>query len=74
MNPLLDQMFNNQYVNNDYLQSLQFQYYQQEQCAEIIKAVKAIHDYCDAVRKIAPEYQNEAFRQCALAVLEEMSK
>lgn len=74
MNPLYEQMFNSQHVNEDYLQTLQRQKYHNEQCAEISKAVKAIHDYCDAARKISPEYQNEAFIQCAMAALEEMGK
>ena len=74
MNPLYEQMFNRQYVNENYLLTLQCQQYHNEQCMEIAKAVKAIHDYCEAARKISPEYQGEAFRQCAMAALEEMSK
>lgn len=73
MNPLYEQMFNRQYVNEEYLQTMQQQYHYEQQ-KEIEKAVKAIHDYCDATRKIAPEYRNEAFRQCAMVVLMEMNK
>ena len=74
MNPLYDQMFNPQYVNHDYLKQLsQQEQYALEQRQEIAKAVKALHDYCDAVRKIAPEYQQEAFYACAAAVLEEIN-
>ena len=74
MNPLYDQMFNPQYVNHDYL----YQFKQQEQHAleqrqEIANAVKALHDYCAAARKITPEYRQEAFYACAAAVLEEMN-
>lgn len=74
MNPLYDKMFNSQYVNENYIYSLQRSQYDNDQRVLIMKAVKAIHDYGDAARNIAPEYQEEAFRQCCLAVLEEMGK
>lgn len=74
MNPLYELMFNPQYVNEDYIKQVKYQHFQAEQQVEIAKAVKAIHDYCDAARKIAPEFQSEAFYQCAIAVLQEMSK
>ena len=73
MNPLYEQMFNDQYVNEQFLRNMQQQYQLQQQ-TEIQKAVKAIHDYCEAARKISPEYQQEAFRLCGLAVLEELNK
>ena len=74
MNPLYDQMFNPQYVNQDYLYQLkQREQHALEQRQEIAKAVKALHDYCAAARKITPEYQQEAFYACAAAVLEEMN-
>lgn len=74
MNPLYDQMFNPQYVNQDYLYQLrQQEQHAWEQRQEIAKAVKALHDYCAAARKITPEYQQEAFYACAAAVLEEMN-
>ena len=74
MNPLYEQMFNQQYVNYAYIQQLQIQNYHNDQQMEIDKAVRALHDYCDAIRKIAPEYQDQAFKACAMAVLEEMGK
>ena len=74
MNPLYEQIFNQQYVNPDYLLQLQIQQYHTEQQQEIQKAVKALHDYCDAARKIAPEYQQEAMKQCITALLMEMAK
>ncbi len=52
MNPLYDQIFNQQYVNPTYLQNLQLQHHAEQQ-AEIAKAVKALHDYCEAARKMA---------------------
>ena len=71
MNQWYGQMFNPQYVNQNYQQQLQMQHdYEQRQ--EIAKAVKAIHDYFDAARKIEPEYQEMAFAACIATVLDEM--
>lgn len=73
MNQWYAQMFNLQYVNQNYLQQLQMQYnYEQRQ--EIAKAVKAIHDYFDVARKIAPKYQEMAFAACITAALDEMQQ
>ena len=44
MNPLYDQIFNQQYVNPDYLLQLQQQQYHAEQQMEVLKAVKALLD------------------------------
>ena len=74
MNPLYEQIFNQQYVNQSYLQQLQIQQYHAEQQKEIVKAVKALHDYCDAARKIAPEYQELALQKCIEAVVMEMGR
>lgn len=74
MNPLYDQIFNQQCVNEAYLKQLQIQQYHAEQQQEIAKAVRALHDYCDAARRIAPEYQQQAFCACAAAIINEMSK
>lgn len=73
MNPLYEQMFNPQYVNQNYLQQLQMQH-DFEQRQEIAKAVKAIHDYFEAARKIEPQYQEMAFGACIAAALEEMQQ
>ena len=73
MNQWYGQMFNPQYVNQNYLQQLQMQLdYEQRQ--EIAKAVKAIHDFIDAGRKIEPQYQEMAFGACIEAVLAEMQQ
>ena len=74
MNPLYDQLFNPRYANVDYLRQLQWKQYDAEQRQEIMNAVKAIHDYFDAARKIAPEYQQMAFDACITVVMTEMSK
>ena len=74
MNPLCDQFFNPKYANQAYLQRLHWQQHDAEQRQEIMNAVNAIHDYFDAARKIAPEYQQMAFDACIAAVVAEMSK
>ncbi len=74
MRRLYDNFFNPQYANADYLRQLQWQYHDVEQRWEITNIVKAIHDYFDAARKIAPEYQQMAFDACITAVMTEMSK
>lgn len=73
MNPLYNQLFNPQYANQDYLQHLHWQQHDTEQRQEIMNAVKAIHDYFDSARKIAPEYQKMAFDACITAVVTEMN-
>ena len=74
MNPLYNQFFNSQYANETYLRQLQWQQHDAEQHLEIKNIVKAIHDYFDAARKIAPEYQQMAFNACIAAVVSEMNK
>ena len=70
MNPLYDQMFNPQYVNQDYLYQLkQREQHALEQRQEIAKAVKALHDYCAAARKITQEYQQDYLRQSPIISL-----
>lgn len=39
----------------------------------LASAVKAIKDYMNAVKKIEPKYQQEAFNSCILAILEELN-
>ena len=74
MNPLYNQLFNPQYANEAYLRQLKWQQYDAQQRQEITNIVKAIHDYFDAARKIAPAYQQMAFDACIAAVVAEMSK
>ena len=38
--------------------------YQQDQNAEVQKAVKAIYDLCEAVNKLDAEHQQQAFCVC----------
>lgn len=67
MNQLYDQMFNPTYVNQSFYQSIPSQtmwQYQQDQNAEVQKAVKAIYDLCEAVNKLDAEHQQQAFCVC----------
>ncbi len=73
MNPIYEQIFNPQYVNPIYLRQCQMQH-DCLQNMEIAKAVKAIHDYFDAMRKLDPQYLQKAFDACALAALSEFQK
>lgn len=67
MNQFCNQMFNPMYVNQSFYQSIPSQTmwrYQQDQNAEVQKAVKAIHDLCEAVNKLDAEHQQQAFCVC----------
>lgn len=74
MNPLYDQLFNQQYVSQGYADQIKVNQHVIEQQREIANAVKAIKDYINAVKKIKPKYQQEAFDACILAILEEMNR
>lgn len=77
MNTLYEQLFNPQYVNyQSYLncqaqQAIMRAQHEYEQQAEIAKAVKAIHDYFEAMRKLDPQHHQEALLACAVAAMEE---
>ncbi|HOO07447.1 MAG TPA: hypothetical protein P5092_04060 [Ruminococcus sp.] len=62
-NPFYNQFFNQQYVNPDYYRQSQEQIiqYQQEQSKEVQNVVKAVHDLCDAYKKLDPQHQQQAF-------------
>ena len=62
-NPFYNQFFNQQYVNSDYYRQKQEQImqYQQEQNMEVMHVVKAVHDLCEASKKLDSQYQHQAF-------------
>ncbi|MBQ6022274.1 MAG: hypothetical protein IJL25_05040 [Clostridia bacterium] len=71
-----NQMFNPQYVNPQYYQAIRNQPQQTdpvEQAKEIANAVKAIHDLCEAVKKIDAQYQQSAFNACLVQLAIEMN-
>jgi len=63
-----NRMFNPTYVNPDYYRQMQAhieaQRYEAEQNREIAKAVKAMHDLCEAAKKIDAQHQEQAFLAC----------
>ena len=60
------QMFNPNTVNPQYYQSIrnQIMTYEANQNLEVTKAVKAIHDLCEAVKKMDEPHQQAAFGLC----------
>ena len=67
MNQFYNQMFNPTYVNPGFYQSIPAQAmwkYQQDQNAEVQKAVKATRDLCEAVNKLDVQHQQQAFYAC----------
>lgn len=73
MNTFYNQMFNPQYVNPDYYHEMQRQQHEFEQQKEIVNAVKAIHDLCEAVKKIDVNHQQQAFNACLFELAKEMN-
>jgi hypothetical protein len=67
-----NQMFNPQYVNPQYYYTVKDEITSDndEQCQEVANAVKAIHDLCEAVKKLDSQHQQTAFYAC----LAEMAK
>lgn len=63
-------MFNPQYVNLQYYKQIENMQYQVKQNKEVINAVKAIHDLCEAVKQLDDHHQQIAFSAC----LAEMAK
>ena len=75
MNQFYDQMFNPAYVNQNFYQSIPPQaiwQYQQNQSAEVVKAMKATHDLCEAVNKLDAEHQQQAFYACLMVLASEL--
>ena len=75
MNLFYDRMFNSTYVNPSFYQSIPPQtmwQYQQNQNAEVQKAVKATHDLCEAVNKLDAEHQQQAFYACLTVLATEL--
>ena len=57
--------------NIDYIQQCQ---YHAEQQKNILEMRKAIKDYCEASRKVSPEYQNMAIDQCLQEIVIQASR
>jgi len=51
-----------------------YQQYHVEQQKNIVEMRKAIRDYCEAARKVSPEYQQIAIDQCLQEILIQANK
>lgn len=62
-NNFYNQFFNQQYINPLYYQQIQAEIirYQQDQSNEVKNVVKAVHDLCEAYKKLDSKHQQQAF-------------
>ena len=61
------------------LQSFDYQMYEvqrkhMEQQKNIADMVKVISDYCNAARKVAPEYRQQAIQACCIELMRQMNR
>ena len=70
-----EQMFNPNTVNQQYYDSVkaQIEQYNRNQDIEILKAVNAVHDLCEAVKKMDTAHQQTAFLACLQQMAIEMN-
>jgi hypothetical protein len=61
-------LFNEQYVNQQYYQKIQEQRFYVEQQQEFTKMLNSLNDFMDSAYKIAPQYQQQAFNACICAI------
>ena len=64
-------IFNPMYLKNTYVQQLE-NWRNVEQQKIICDMVKAISDYCEAARKVAPDYQRMATDACMMEIVRQM--
>lgn len=57
-------LFNEQYINQQYYEELKRNQFYSEQQQEFLKMLKALSDFMDSASKIAPQYQQQAFDAC----------
>ena len=70
-------IFNPNYLINAqqmFQQAVEAQQKHNEQQKNIADMVKAISDYCEAGRKLAPEYRQQAMQACWAEILCQMAK
>lgn len=62
-NQFYNQFFNQQYVTPEYYNQNLYQIaqYQQEQSKEVLNVVKAVHDLCEAYKRLDTDHQQQAF-------------
>ena len=70
-----NQMFNPQYVNQDYYRQVanQASQYNYQQNAEVVKVVNAFHDLLESAKKLDNQHQKMAFDLCVLELAKEMN-
>ena len=70
-----NQMINQQYVNRQYYNSIkqEIEEYNFRQNREVSNAVQAIHDLCEAVKKLDGQHQQMAFYACLAEMAKEMN-
>ena len=63
---IYNQMFNPAYVNPQYFQEMQKQIeqYHFEQNKEVANAIKAMHDFCEAVNKLDDQHKQQVLAGC----------
>lgn len=66
-------LFNQEYINQNNIYNAQ-SIHNSEQKKNIENMVKAISDYCEAARKITPDYQQTALNACLAEIVAQMSK
>lgn len=67
-------IFNPYYFNQDYIRQQQEQQFHYDQQVEIMKMLKAIDDFCDAYRKVAPQYREQAQQASITEIWRQMQK
>lgn len=72
-NQFCGNIFNQQYVSQNNYMQLQYEIakYQANQNNEVAKAVKAMHDLCEAVKNMDTEHQQQAAELCLAEIARE---
>ena len=73
INTFYNQIFNPQYVNLQYYRQIEKLQYEAKQKEEVAKAVKAIHDLCEAVKQLDDQHYQVAFSACLAEMAREFN-
>ncbi len=61
-------LFNEQYINQQNYERMKEQQFQYEQQMEFSKMLKSLNDFIDSTNNIAPQYQQQAFNACIATI------
>ncbi len=61
-------LFNEQYINQQHYKEIKSKQFFLEQQQEICKMLKALDDFMESASKIAPQYQQQAFDACVSVI------